>query len=141
MYPKTFVWPCRQIINAICTTFCLLHNAEHKKYMIVSLCFIQPKFTKIQWQEIYFIGWNVLEFFCIPLYTAYLSDLHKKFQISSTHDTKVEYKIWSLYYNLFLSYAGKTHTHTHEDARTHRPCNVSVMYQKKKCNFLIQGTR
>ena len=56
-------------------------------------------------QEILFIGRNILEFFCVPLYTNYWSNLYKKFQVASTHDTNVEYQIWSLYYHLFLSYA------------------------------------
>ena len=44
-------------------------------------------------QEIMFIDRNVLEFFCVPLYTEFLSDLHKKFQVASVHDTNVECQI------------------------------------------------
>ena len=38
---------------------------------------------------------HVLEFFCVPKYTKsdILSDLHKKFQITSVFDTNVEYEI------------------------------------------------
>ena len=39
------------------------------------------------------LGRNVLEFFCVPLYTEFLSDLYKKFQVASVHDTNVEYQI------------------------------------------------
>ena len=51
---------------------------------------MQSKDIKIQLQEIPSMGRNVLEFFCVPLYTDYLSHLHKKFQAASIHDTNVE---------------------------------------------------
>ena len=41
-------------------------------------------------REILSIGRNVLEFFCVPLYTDCLSDLPKNFQVTSTYDANVE---------------------------------------------------
>ena len=40
-----------------------------------------------------FMGRNVLEFFCVPLYAEFLSDLYEKFQVASVYDTNVEYQI------------------------------------------------
>ena len=39
------------------------------------------------------IGLNVLEFFCVTLYTESLSNLYEKFQVASVYDTNVEYQI------------------------------------------------
>ena len=46
--------------------------------MLISLRLVQSKYIKTY--QIPLIGHNVLEFFCAPLYTDYLSDHHKKFQ-------------------------------------------------------------
>ena len=35
-------------------------------------------------------GLNVLELFCVTLYTDFLSNLYKKFQVAFTYDTNVE---------------------------------------------------
>ena len=42
-------------------------------------------------QEIPSVGRNALEFVCVgvPLYTDYLSDLHKKFHVACTYDRMV----------------------------------------------------
>ena len=61
--------------------------------MFISLYLVQSKYTKIFKKEIPSIGRNVLEFFCVSLYTEFLSDLYKKFQVASVHDTNVEYQI------------------------------------------------
>ena len=81
-------------------------------HMLISLYLPQSKYTKIHWHEISFIGLNVLEFFCVQLYTEFLSDLHEKFQVASVYDTNVEYQIWCFCCNLFPSYADKRHTDT-----------------------------
>ena len=47
----------------------------------------------MNYQEIPSIARNVLELFCVPLYREVLSDLHKKFQVAPTYDTKVNYQI------------------------------------------------
>ena len=46
------------------------------------------------------IGYNVLELFCVLLYTDYVSDLHKKFQVVSKYDRSTEYEIWIFCYDL-----------------------------------------
>ena len=51
------------------------------------------------------------------LYADYLVDFHKKFQITSTVYTHVEYPVWSFCNNLFLSYADKRHSHTQTNAK------------------------
>ena len=53
---------------------------------------VQPKCTKMNYQDIPSIGRNGLEFFCVPLYTEFLFDLYKMFQIASVYDknTKLE---------------------------------------------------
>ena len=33
---------------------------------------------------------NVLEFFCVPLYTEFLSDFYKIYEVTSTSKTNVE---------------------------------------------------
>ena len=43
----------------------------------------------------------------MPLYTGYLSDLHKKFQVASTYDKNAEFQIWSFCHNLFFSFAAR----------------------------------
>ena len=55
------------------------------------ILFVQAKYTKMLKQDTPSIGRNVLEFFCMPLYIEVLFDFNKKFQISSTHDTNLEY--------------------------------------------------
>ena len=66
------------------------------------------KYFKMHLQETLATGLNVLEFFCVTLYTDYLSNLHKNFQTSSACNTNIECQIWSFCYNLFLSYAVNT---------------------------------
>ena len=56
----------------------------------VTLHYSRKIFKKL---EIPPIGRNVLEFFCVPLYTDFFSDLYKKFQEASTYDTNVEYQL------------------------------------------------
>ena len=75
-----------------------------KIYVILSYL-LELKYIKIHLQEIPPISRNVLEFFCVPLYTDYLFT----FQVPSTCDTKVEYQIWSFCYNLFSNYPDNSH--------------------------------
>ena len=44
-------------------------------------------------------GHNVLEYFCVPLFTEFLSNQYEKFQVVSIYDTNVEYQIL---YSIFL---------------------------------------
>ena len=44
-------------------------------------------------QEILSIDRNVLELFCVSLFSDFLAGLHKKFQVSSTNGTNVEQQI------------------------------------------------
>ena len=67
----------------------------------------------------------MLEFFCVPLYIEFLSDLHEKFQVASIYDTNIECKIWNFCCNLFLRCA--------EIRRTHKPTAKNVI-------FWIQGS-
>ena len=39
------------------------------------------------------MGDNLLEFFCVPIYTDYLPELHIKKQVAFTHDMNIEYQI------------------------------------------------
>ena len=57
------------------------------------------------------MGCNALEFFCVPLYTNYLSNIHKKFQVTATHDINVEYHIWSFHYFFLIMMIRHVHTH------------------------------
>ena len=59
--------------------------------MLISLYLVQSKYIKMYEQQISFVGRNVLEFFCVPMYTDYLSDLLKKFHLASTCNKNVEY--------------------------------------------------
>ena len=62
-------------------------------HVYVNFFYIYPqsKYKKIHYREISSIGLSVLEFFCVPLYTEFLSDLYKNFQVASVHDTTVEF--------------------------------------------------
>ena len=53
------------------------------KCALISLCLLQSNHIKMNLQEIPSVGRNELEFFCVPLYTDYLRDLHKKFSEES----------------------------------------------------------
>ena len=46
----------------------------------------------------------------MPLYTQFLPDHYKKFQVSSVYDTNVQYRIWCFCCNLFLNYPDNRHT-------------------------------
>ena len=99
--------------------------------MWISFHLDQSKYTKISLQEITSICPKLLELFYVPLYTEFLSNLYKNFQIASIYDTNVEYQILYFCYD-FLSYAENRyidihidpHTHTH----THRPIAKNAMF-------------
>ena len=59
--------------------------------MLISLYLVISEYNKMHSQKISRIVCNALEFICVPLYTEYLSDFHKKFQMESGFDTNVEY--------------------------------------------------
>ena len=71
------------------------------------------KCTKMNLQEYPYLGCNVLEFFCAPLYTDFPSDHSKKFQVACTYDISAKCQIIRFCYNLFLTYAVNRHTDTH----------------------------
>ena len=79
--------------------------------MWISLYLTQSKYKKIHYYGISSIGLNVLEFFSVPLFTEFLSDLYEKFQVASAYDANVEYKICCFCFLLFLSYADNRHMH------------------------------
>ena len=54
------------------------------------LFLVQTKCIKIHEQEILTKSRNVIELFCVPLYTDYLIHLHKKFQVLPAYDANVE---------------------------------------------------
>ena len=83
--------------------------------MLISLCLVLSKYAKIQLQEILFKSLNALEFFCMPRYTEFLSNLYEKFQETSVYDTNVEYQNWCFCCYLFLSYADDTHTYIYTE--------------------------
>ena len=61
--------------------------------MLISLYLMLSKCNKFHLKKIPPIGRNLLELFCMPQYTEFLSDLYKKFQVVSTNDTNVECQI------------------------------------------------
>ena len=61
--------------------------------MLIVLNLVQSKYIKMCEQEIPSIDRGVFEFFCVPLYTHYFSDLYKKFQVAFSYDTQVEHQI------------------------------------------------
>ena len=95
-------------------------------YMLLSLSITYSNECNIKMrsQEISSIGRTLLEFFCVPLYTDYFSNLSKAFQVAFTQATNVEYQIWSFCYNLLSSYIYQfiylsiylTHTYTGKNA-------------------------
>ena len=81
-------------------------------------------------QKVRFKSHNVLKFFSVLLCTDYLPDLIQKFQVASTYDTSIKYKIWSFCFYLFLKYADKRYKHT--NIQTYMPIKCS------KCDFGIK---
>ena len=61
------------------------------------------------------LDWKIRPVQTSTLYTEFLPDIYKKFQVASTYDTNVDYQMLSFCRNLFLSYAHKRHIdkHTH----------------------------
>ena len=57
--------------------------------MLISLCLVQSKYVRMHKKGILSIGHKVFEFFCMPVYTDGLSDLHKKFQTVSIYMKKM----------------------------------------------------
>ena len=52
---------------------------------------MQSKYAKMNLQEIPFIDRNVLEFFCVLLYSEFISNLHENVQVAYKKDTNAEY--------------------------------------------------
>ena len=73
------------------------------KCMLISLYLGKSKYIEKHYWEILSIGRNVPEFFLVFLYTDYLPNLNKEFQVASTYDANAECQIWSFCYNLFLT--------------------------------------
>ena len=71
----------------------ILYSVVYTFLTMAKIYLPQFKYAKIHYHEIPSIGLNLLEFFCVLLYTEFLSDLHKKFQIASLQDRNVEYQI------------------------------------------------
>ena len=109
-----------------------------QKCMLYLLCLVQSKYAKIQKQENPFIGLNVLKFFCVSLYSEFLYDIYKKFQVASICDTNVDYQIWCFWCNLFLSCADNRQTHAH----THKSLKIlfSDSGNLKTCKFIKIST-
>ena len=99
--------------------------------MWIYLCVPQSMYKKIYQNKISSMGLNVLEFFCVSLYTEFLSDLYIKFQVASIHDTNVEYQIWCFCCILFLSYANNRHTETRTE--THIHTHIHIDHLLKMC--------
>ena len=74
--------------------------------LCISLYVEQSKYSR---KEIPFRGRHVLEFFCVPLYTDYGSDVPKKFLVTSAYDSNVKFQTWSFCFNLFLSCVDRIH--------------------------------
>ena len=106
-----------------------------QKCMFISSYSLQSKCNRILYQEILSIDRNVSELVCVTLYTDSLSDVHKMFQVASTYDTNVEYKICNFRWNLFLSHVNSRQTNTqtkkYGDKNVifgfKRPQNVSIL--------------
>ena len=60
---------------------------------------VQFKCTKMHKEEIPSIGSNILKFLCVPLYTYFLSVLHKEFRVAPIYDTSIGYQICCFCYN------------------------------------------
>ena len=58
--------------------------------MLISLHLVQSKYTKIYQREIPSINHNVLEFFCMPLYTDF-PDFYKNLEVACICDTNLEF--------------------------------------------------
>ena len=80
--------------------------------MFISSILVQSKNMKMHLKEILSAGCNVTEFFCLLLYTDYLSDLLKKIHIAFNYDVNVECQIQNFSYNFFrVMFITGTHIH------------------------------
>ena len=81
-------------MHAIHSIFYSLHVFDRGTHISQFFLYLpQSKYKKIHYREISSIRLSVLEFFCVPLYTEFLSDLYEKFQVASVYDTNVKYQI------------------------------------------------
>ena len=60
--------------------------------MLISLHLVLSKYIKMNKQKISPIDRYALELFCVAMYTNFLSNLYRKFQVAFTYDTNVEYR-------------------------------------------------
>ena len=81
-------YECHSYSILLFTCFCAC-----QKYLLILLYLVQSKYAKIQQQEVPSIGLNVLKFFSVPIYTEFLFDLYKKFQVASINNANVKYQI------------------------------------------------
>ena len=77
-------------------------------------------------QEILSIDLNILEFFCVPLYSGYLFDLHKKFPVASTYAANVEYQSMEFFLLVFGDIQIKDDT---QGTYIHRPTAKNVFFR------------
>ena len=105
--------------------------------MLISIYLVLSKYTKLNYQKTPSLSRNVIEIFCVSLYTDYLSIFHKTFQVASTHDANIECQIQIFCYILFFNFADKrligiqinhTHRHIQTHTRTHRPFGKNVFF-------------
>ena len=64
--------------------------------MLISLCVLQSKYSKMKKQQIPPIGRNVLEIFCSHMYTGFLSNLHEKFHLHVLQMQNIKFEVFAV---------------------------------------------
>ena len=84
-------------MHSIHSIFCILHFFDYGK----NICEFHYIYRSLNIRKLT----N-----CVPLYTEFFSNLHKKFQVTSTYDSNVEYQVWRFSCSSFLRCVGNIHT-------------------------------
>ena len=72
------------------------------------------------------IGCNVFEFFRVPLYTEFLSDLYKKFQVASRYGTDTKFDVFAIICILVMLITENTHTRTNTRTNLDRDQTIKI---------------
>ena len=124
IYPISFVWSCKQIMNAIYAIFCGKCVFEHLKNVCL-LYLVQSKDSKMHQQEVLFINSNVFEQYFVCSYTQSICAIFIKWFKQHPYMIQIQNtKFWTF---TIICFCFILVHYTHSD-------------QLLKHDFLIQGT-
>ena len=103
-------------VDKSCMQF-IPHSVVYMYLTIAKIYLDFITFIAVQIHEILSVDLAALKLFSVPLYSEFLSDLHKKFQEASTYNINLECQIWRFFCNLCLSYAYNRYTYKHANQK------------------------